>query len=282
MALLELALRLVGPAPQYRDTAVDTLFTGYRLPDRWQAKRESPAIVRVLVLGDSFTWGDGVHEEDAYPFRMQFRMNLSDGWKRYRVLNAGRNGLNTVDQRQLIDELGLLGAEPDLVLLGFTFNDPEPSVRVDAEAMKAPIQRRWPPGRAERELHRRSRLFQLFWDRIEISDLLAERRIPFVVALWPAFDSPIDDSYPYFWQHEQVMAMLQRLGIDAVDLRPLYDGVEPRRLVVTPFTDAHPNELAHRIAADFLADYVRRCLAVEVEGEERRRTWSCPEEVEVG
>ena len=102
------------------------------------------------------------------------------------------------------------------------------------------------------------------------------------MAVWPAFDSPIDDSYPYLWQHEQVMAMLERLGVQAVDLRPLYDGVEARRLVVTPFTDAHPNELAHRIAADFLADYVRHCLSVEVEGEERRRTWSCPEEVEVG
>ena len=87
---------------------------------------------------------------------------------------------------------------------------------------------------------------------------------PFVVAVWPPFDSPIDDSYPYFWQHEQVMAMLERLGIHAVDLRPLYDGIELRRLVVTPFTDAHPNELAHRIAADFLADYVRHCLSVEV------------------
>ena len=98
-----LPLRLVKSTPRYVDTSVDNIFDGYRLPENWAAPRASPEIERVLVLGDSFTWGDGVHEEDAYPFRMQFRLNLRDGWKRYRVLNAGRNGLNTVDERELIE-----------------------------------------------------------------------------------------------------------------------------------------------------------------------------------
>ena len=313
VALLELALRLVPPAARYRDTAVDTLFTEYRLPEAWGAKREFPEIVRVLVLGDSFTWGDGVHEEDAYPFRMQFRMNLRDGSKRYRVLNAGRNGLNTAQQRELIDTLGLLAAKPDLVLVGFSLNDPEPSVRAEAEAMKDSMIRRKPVGRAELELYHRSLLFRLVFDRIEntrqrrarndyvaalfdpesahwrecvraltsIRDLLAERGIPLLVAIWPAFDAPFDDGYPYQRHHDQVMATLAELGIPGVDLRPLYEGVEVRRLAVTPFTDAHPNELAHRIAADFLAEHVRRCLTVEVEEGARRRSWSCPEEAEV-
>ena len=310
LGLLELPLRLIKRAPGYVNTSVDNRFTGYRLPDDWAAPRESLEIERVLVLGDSFTWGDGVHEEDAYPYRMQFRMNLYDEARRYRVLNAGRNGLNTVETRELLDTLNLLASKPDLVLLGFTLNDPEPTKSVEAAALKVPLERRMPVGRAELELYYRSRLFRLVWDRVEntrqrrafntyvaslfdvesahwddcvaalesIRDHLAERGIPLLVAVWPAFDAPFDDGYPYQLQHDQIMATLESLGIAAVDLRPLYEGVETRRLVVTPFTDAHPNELAHRIAADYLADQVRGCLTVAIDDAGRRRVWDCPEE----
>ncbi len=97
------------------------------------------------------------------------------------------------------------------------------------------------------------------------------------MAVLPAFDSPFDDSYPYRAQHEQILAKLAELGIEAIDLWPLYEGVETRRLAVTPFTDAHPNELAHRIAADFLALQVGRCLSVTADEAGRRRQWRCPE-----
>ena len=312
LAFLEAALRLVKTAPRYADTSVDNIFDGYRLPDGWKAPRRSPEIQRVLVLGDSFTWGDGVHEEDAYPFRMQFRMNLHDEQRRYRVLNAGRNGFNTVDQREQLDSMDLLASEPDLVLIGFTLNDPEPSVRAEAEAMKEPLERSLPVGRAELELYRHWRLFRLVWDRIEntrqrrefdayvaalfdpetahwrdcvaalesIRDHLGERGIPLLVAVLPAFDAPFDDGYPYQDEHDQILATLEALGIAGVDLRPLYVGVDTRRLAVTPFTDAHPNELAHRIAADFLADLARGCLQVDTDGVERRRSWECPPEAE--
>ena len=305
VALLELALRLVKPRPAYVDTSVDNLFTGYRLPDGWQQPRQVPEIVRVLVLGDSFTWGDGVHEEDAYPYRMQFRMNLKDPERRYRVLNAGRNGLNTVDQLELLDSLDLLASEPDLVLLGFSLNDPEPSNRALAKALSEPVRRRQLVGRAEIELYRRSRLVRLVLDRIEntrqrrafndygvalfdkdsahwreceralvsLRDRFADLGIPFLVAVLPAFDSPFDDNYPYRRQHEQLLTTLAGLGIPAVDLWSLYEGVETRRLAVTPFTDAHPNELAHRIAADYLAAYVDRRLTVTTDAAGRRRVW---------
>ena len=310
VAFVEVAMRLMKPAPAYTDTSVDNRFTGYRLPDNWKARRASPDIVRVLVLGDSFTWGDGVHEEDAYPHRMQFRLNLYHPERRYEVLNAGRNGLNTVDQRELLDSLDLLASDPDLVLVGFTLNDPEPSKRMLALELRKPTQRRELVGIAELHLYKYSRLFRLVYDRLEntrqrrafndyvaslfdaesehwracvdamtsFRDHLGGLGIPFLVAVLPAFDAPFDDAYPYLRQHERVMATLADLGIPALDLRSLYDGVEVRRLAVTPFTDAHPNELAHRIAADFLALRVGECLVVETdEAGETRRDWRCEE-----
>ena len=311
VAFLEVALRLVEPAPRYTDTSVDNLFDGYRMPDDWKAPREFPGIVRVLVLGDSFTWGDGVHEEDAYAYRMQFRLNLRAPEKNYRVLNAGRNGLNTVDQLEELDTQGWLASEPDLVLLGFTLNDPEPSLRSEAVALRQGVVRRTPVGRAELELYERSRLFRLVYDRLEntrqrralddyvaslfatqsphwqacvealaaLRDRFRELGVAFVVAVLPAFDSPFDQGYPYQPHHDQMRETLAELGIAAMDLRFLYEGVEVRRLAVTPFTDAHPNELAHRIAADYLAERVRECLVVETDGAGvTHRDWRCDED----
>ena len=55
-------------------------------------------------------------------------------------------------------------------------------------------------------------------------------------------------------------AMLESLsegaGLPLLDLRPFYTGIDARRLAVVPFSDPHPNELAHRIAADAIADYL--------------------------
>lgn len=308
VAFTELVLRWAQEAPAYTDTSVDSRFTGYRLTENWAEPREFPEIIRILVLGDSFTWGAGVHEEDAYPFRMQFRMNLQDPKRRYRVLNAGRNGLNTVAERELLDSLGLLDSEPDLVLLGFTLNDSEPSDSKIARQYRRAAQRRTPQGRIEMELHRRSQLFRLTYDRIEnlrqrrafnqymailfdtesahwqecvralasLRDYLGDRGIPLLVAVLPAFDGRFGEDYLYREQHEQIMGALASMRVPAIDLHSAYDGLDTRRLAVVPLIDAHPNELAHRIAADFLSAYVRDCLAVAVEeAGNRQRSWQC-------
>ena len=44
------------------------------------------------------------------------------------------------------------------------------------------------------------------------------------------------------------------LGIPVFDLFEVYRDIEGRRLPVTPFTNPHPNELAHRLAADAILD----------------------------
>jgi hypothetical protein len=39
---------------------------------------------------------------------------------------------------------------------------------------------------------------------------------------------------------------------------PAYAGIDAVRLAVEPFSDPHPNELAHRIASQYLVDYLVR------------------------
>jgi lysophospholipase L1-like esterase len=82
---------------------------------------DDPAVFRVLALGDSFTYGYYVHNEEAWPARLEETLNqrLST---RFQVLNAGVPGFTIVDELQYLREKGL-ALEPDLVVIGFYTND---------------------------------------------------------------------------------------------------------------------------------------------------------------
>jgi hypothetical protein len=104
-------------------------------------------------------------------------------------------------------------------------------------------------------------LRQLAWDG----------QVPLVVALFPVFDQPLDGNYSYLPLHRQVMEALRQRDIVATDLLAAYRGVDAARLAVVPFTDPHPNELAHRIASQHLADFLVEQELVPVTRQQRDR-----------
>src|SRR3989441_2254645 len=75
---------------------------------------------RVLVaFGDSLTAGFGVSPEEAYPARLQEKLQLS-GY-RYRVVNAGVSGETTAGGLRRVD--WILKSKPDIVVLELGAND---------------------------------------------------------------------------------------------------------------------------------------------------------------
>jgi hypothetical protein len=76
--------------------------------------------------------------------------------------------------------------------------------------------------------------------------------------VFPIFDSQIDADYRYHDLHELMARTTAELGIESLDLRLAYEGVDAYRLAVTPFTDPHPSELAQRIAADAILEELLR------------------------
>ena len=286
----EIALRLAPAATPFGDTKVPHGRTSSRLGN---PGAKSADVVRVVVVGDSFTWGDGVHPLDSYAARLGRRFRALNRGKPRRPmesLNAGWNGRNTVKEAESLDRL--LKLSPDLVILGFCLNDPEPSDPGELAALQEPLERRRPHGEVERLLYRRSTLVRTVYDRLEntrqqrafgdhyadlyrddsrywrdcvaalrsMRDKLAARGIPFLVVVWPIFDSQLDQSYNYRELHAKLGRTLRELDVATVDLLPVFAGLDANRLAVTPFTDPHPSELAHRIAADHLAAYLTRCL----------------------
>ncbi|TLY24293.1 MAG: arylesterase [Nitrospirae bacterium] len=109
--------QLGKPAPKIQGTSVDAR-PGTKSPPPSNAALRPEE--RVLVaFGDSLTAGLGVSPEEAYPARLQEKLQLS-GY-RYRVVNAGVSGETTAGGLRRVD--WILKSKPDIVILELGGND---------------------------------------------------------------------------------------------------------------------------------------------------------------
>lgn len=126
---------------------VRTNALGFRA-EREYDLRKAPGTFRILVLGDSVTFGHGaVHDYPSLlePLLKQWRPNVD-----WQVWNLGVPGYNTGQELAQLLELGP-AYQPDLVIVGFFINDiignqpvPQPGrVRAAATGATAFLQRHW-------------------------------------------------------------------------------------------------------------------------------------------
>ncbi len=244
---------------------------GYR--DRETAEVKPAGSRRVVSLGDSFAWGAGVELEDAYPERLERILNRRrpEPWE---VVNLARPGMNTVDQAVQLAAEGM-ALSPDVVLLGYVLNDAEETSVAEARQAAS-----WAPPRPWGPLGR-SALASWVWGRLwataegrrrvagyrslyrddavgwlqarealaAMGRLCQRRGVPFLVAIFPLFGNPLDESYPFVEIHSRVAEAAEAVGARVVDLFPMYQGLRWEVLVVDGVDDEHPNEIGHRLAA---------------------------------
>lgn len=115
---------LVGwrPAINYSKNGVVTNSLGIRSTREYALER-SPGVRRIVLIGDSFTWGEQTWSTDISneeTFASLLEANLPDT----EALNLGVHGWGTDQQLIYLRELGL-GFRPDLVILGFFESDLE-------------------------------------------------------------------------------------------------------------------------------------------------------------
>jgi hypothetical protein len=141
--LLELAVRMLyGAPPHWRTPQVKHELTGYgykpvanqtawsggapvrtnrhgfRGPDWAVPKR--PGAFRVMVLGDSLSFGNLVAYEDTFAARLQQALGAREGG--VEVVLAASGGWDTAQELAFLEQEGL-AYEPDVVVLGFFYND---------------------------------------------------------------------------------------------------------------------------------------------------------------
>lgn len=82
-------------------------------------------LCRIMVLGDSFTWGQGVAVEQRYTDLTETYLSHTFPDKRFEVLSFGLPSAPTTQERDFFQNYKNL-LNPDLVVVGFVSNDPQP------------------------------------------------------------------------------------------------------------------------------------------------------------
>ena len=251
---------------------------------------KAPGVDRIVVFGDSFTEGQGVKAEHTVS-RVLGDLLEEEEPGRFEVRNCGRRGL---DFPQLLEGFeGALRYEPDLLIYALVLNDAVRSPEFQArqsyindwilDRERLPDEAGAPPGLL------RFRTWDLLADRVgawrvgqettrwyldmwgegnaagwrttqeiirSMDRRLNQRGGRFLVTAWPLFVG-LEEPYPFAPVHETIGRFCLGAGIPWFDLLPVFLGQRSSELWVHP-VDRHPNEVAHRMAAEALVPVVRR------------------------
>ncbi len=249
---------------------------GIRGPEIDAAK--PPGWLRILALGDSCTFGEGVREEDAWPAVLERRLADAPA-ARVRVVNAGVQAYHTMNEAVWLERRGL-ALRPDVVLLGFFLND---ATETEAAVMREPFRaleapRPWPARysrladavhlwRAQRRLQReyfdatRASFDSERWEMCRLTlkylrDLGPKQGFRFGVLVFPILYWP-GGRYPFDDLHARVVEFCRAERIPVLDLAGALRA-HPHPALWVHAADQHPNETAHRIIAEQTAPWLRR------------------------
>ena len=262
------------PSSHARLMGVDVRINAHGLRDFEYDYEKRPGVYRILVLGDSITFGWGVPFAATYAKRLERLLNAhATAGHSYQVINSGVGNWNTAQEVEWLRHEGLR-YEPDLILLGYFLNDAEPII-------SSPLPRSswvyrshlavfvWTGWSKLRLLFDGTRQYRSYYAQLyagdgwraceralaELSHLAAHHHARTMAVLFPDLHDLDARRYPFRAVHGRVLEAAERSRIPMLDLFPVYENRAARDLVVAA-DDAHPNELAHALAADAIYDFL--------------------------
>jgi hypothetical protein len=232
--------------------------------------------LRILTLGDSFTYGTGVRLEDTWPEVLETLIRKGRPG-RVEVINGGfaANAPSPAGFPNWLRNEGIR-FEPDLVIVGLCLNDMGEKVPMLARAVVPPDAYAGPSelvNRIRRSLASRRlngakqdfaevvRRDPAGWEATQaglcaMRDILSERGSTLVVAVLPML-SDLGDDYPYLGLHTLAVGFCRGEGIPCVDLLPQVRGLDEHDLWVHE-TDQHPNDVAQHLFAEGILAFLTR------------------------
>jgi hypothetical protein len=100
--------------------------------------------------------------------------------------------------------------------------------------------------------------FHRFCEALEImNDKCGQTDAVLIPTIFPLLsDTFREGHYPYEYVHVAIRGRCEELHIPCLDLLPIFRGASPARVQVIPGFDPHPNEIAHRMAAEALLRFL--------------------------
>lgn len=240
-------------------------------------REKPPGTRRIVLLGDSFTFGEGVRLEDTFGSRLQGILDRDRAT--VEVLSFAVGGWGTANEIHYLENAGM-SFGPDLVVVIYVLNDAGYAGGLDlwrdfreqyqnrrlkgsylASYFYAAIARRTLARSYIEDLVGEAREERRSW-RESLAFLARGKQIAesagarYAVAIFP-FLCDLDESYPFRSLHQMVSGFCERRGIAVLDLFDAFEGRSDRELWVHP-SDQHPNREGHRIAAEALAEFIVR------------------------
>ncbi len=253
--------------------------------------------IRLIAVGDSFTYGHGLKPGDPWPAQLEALLNAGGG-ERFEVLNCGIGDTDVVATARLFLE-HLLGLEPDAVIYGWYLNDPVQSAtfveahrslmdRSRDEARHIPdryVSVGWETVRGPR---RWSAIYDLVWGKLKDRDL-GRRSLAWINGMYgPDNADGWAESQRLLGQiaegcrdrgavlHVAIWPMLIDLG-EGYPLAPAHQAIAeacaridvpcvdlraglqgcPIDRLILHPRDRHPNKQACRLAAEALREHLR-------------------------
>lgn len=261
---------------------IDHKFNSVGWRDDEHSLKKPDGTFRILGVGDSYLYGQGVKPRDRCLDRLPGLLKCEWPNTLFETINTGQPGYNTVQELKSLEHCGW-NYSPDLVILHFVPNDIEPDIytkkaKVEffTEYTTSFLGTDW--------LSQHSELWALarrkIWGQIkgrayirqsidsfrsqpekwnscrssiaEMARQCKERDVGFLVVVFPFFIN-LNGDYPFQAIHDRVKEFCDESKIHCLDLREAFRGYRGPELWVHP-VDQHPNDEAHRIAAEAIAN----------------------------
>lgn len=257
---------------------VDVEINSKGLRDYEYAYERTPGVERILMLGDSLTFGWGVPFEETWSKRLERAFEASG--ENVEVINTGVGNYNTVMEAQYFFTEGYK-YDADIIVLNFFINDAEnlpvysePDVfednlesyifvkgRVDTLARQLGSREDWRDYYSNLYREDADGWIALKESMRRLADYARENDKQLVVVHHPELRE--FDPYPFGAVEEKLRAFVESLdGVEYLDLLPVMRRAEPEELWVTA-PDPHPNGYANALAAEGMMPLLKELLARE-------------------
>ncbi len=249
---------------------------GFRGPEYSIAKPANT--FRIIMCGDSETFSFMLAQNDALTAQLENLLNQKPGLVHYEVLNFGVEGYSIFQELEMLKTKGLK-YNPDLIILNYVLNDPEPGeyyfektffmrhsalVRYFSYRIKKALIKK-----ERKRLHINTEVDNYYYYHqpkyfvpvkeamLELADIAAERANKLVVVIFPCSSTEVKDfkeNYPYRKLHE----LVKSIGSDKIIFIDLVD--EFNRLNMTPqgvsinyaYDESHKNASALKLSAQYI------------------------------
>ena len=243
-------------------------------------------VQKAALIGDSFTFGEGVIEEDTLGYL------LGKKFQKYNFLNFGDSGADVARVHKFF--MYILEHRKDIknILYFYNINDALMSEKIAAEQseiidfqnlkwfgerrINSPLSSVLSMSAIYRRLNRvlilrmeskrtiqnyldmynrdlnRARLEKTVGLLIDMSNAAKEKKVRFSIVMYPLLYKDLTGNYPFDDIHALLGEICRRNGISFIDLEPAFENHDSFKEFVVHRLDYHPNGLANALVVDYL------------------------------